>query len=173
MTDEQKQDFTLRISQANKSALVVILYDIFLTYAGEAEAASPADGTFHIAISKARGALRELIDSLHLDYEIAQSTYQIYRFVERELICADVRRDAAPIAATIRIMRQLRDAYAEAAKYTGPMLIIHGDADRTVNVSYGKAAAESYQNARLEVLPGEDHGFSGKADFLRSVMIFS
>ena len=116
MTDEQKQDFTLRISQANKSALVVILYDIFLTYAGEAEAASPADGTFHIAISKARGALRELIDSLHLDYEIAQSTYQIYRFVERELICADVRRDAAPIAATIRIMRQLRDAYAEAAK---------------------------------------------------------
>ena len=54
------------------------------------------------------------------------------------------------------------DAYGEAAKYTGPVLIIHGDADRTVNVSYGRAAAEAYQNARLEVLPGEDHGFSGK-----------
>lgn len=54
------------------------------------------------------------------------------------------------------------DAYAEAAKYTGPVLIIHGDADRTVNVSYGKAAAQAYQNARLEILPGEDHGFSGK-----------
>ena len=116
MTDEQKQDFTLRISQANKSALVVILYDIFLTYAGEAEAASPADGTFHIAISKARGALSELIGSLHMDYEIAQSTYQLYRFVERELIRADVKRSTEPIPPVIRIMQCLRDAYAEAAK---------------------------------------------------------
>ena len=116
MTDEQKQDFTLRISQANKSAMVVILYDIFLTYAKEAEAASPAERSFHISISKARGALSELIDSLHLDYEIAQSTYQLYRFVERELIRADIKRSTEPVPPVIRIMQCLRDAYAEAAK---------------------------------------------------------
>lgn len=52
------------------------------------------------------------------------------------------------------------DGYAEAAKYCGPVLIVHGDADRVVDVSYGKRAAEAYQNATLLVLPGEDHGFS-------------
>ena len=64
------------------------------------------------------------------------------------------------------------DAYAEAAKYTGPVLIIHGNADRTVNVSYGRAAAASYQNARLEVLPGEDHGFSGKGKLKAAKLVY-
>jgi len=116
MTNEQKQDFTLRISQANQSTLVVILYDIFLTYAKEAEEASPAESTFHIALAKARGALSELIDSLRLEYDIAQSTYQLYRFVERELIRADIQRKNDPIAPVIRIMQCLRDAYAQVAE---------------------------------------------------------
>ena len=64
------------------------------------------------------------------------------------------------------------DAYSEAAKYTGPVLIVHGDADRTVNVSYGKVAAESYQNARFEVLPGEDHGFSGKGKLRAAKLVY-
>lgn len=54
------------------------------------------------------------------------------------------------------------DAYTEAKKYTGPVLILHGDADRTVDISYGRSAAEGYAGARFAVLPGEDHGFSAK-----------
>ena len=64
------------------------------------------------------------------------------------------------------------DAYAEAAKYTGPVLIVHGDADRTVDLSYGRAAAENYQNARIEVLPGEDHGFSGKGKLKAAELVY-
>ena len=36
MTKELKQQFTLRISQANKSQLVVILYEMMITYLDEA-----------------------------------------------------------------------------------------------------------------------------------------
>ena len=32
MTKEMKQEFTLRISQANKSGMVVILYEMLLAY---------------------------------------------------------------------------------------------------------------------------------------------
>ena len=32
MTKEMKQNYTLRISQANKSELVVIVYEMLLTY---------------------------------------------------------------------------------------------------------------------------------------------
>ena len=39
MTKELKQEFTLKISQANKSQLVVILYEMMLTYIGEAKQA--------------------------------------------------------------------------------------------------------------------------------------
>ena len=54
------------------------------------------------------------------------------------------------------------DLYTEAAKYTGPVLIIHGDADRVVDVSYGRKAAAAYRKARLEILHGQDHGFNAK-----------
>ena len=54
------------------------------------------------------------------------------------------------------------DAYEEAKKYVGPVLIVHGDADKTVNISYGIKASETYNNAKFISLHGEDHGFSAK-----------
>ena len=39
MTDDLKQAFTLRISQANKSQMVVILYEMLLAYVQDAEVA--------------------------------------------------------------------------------------------------------------------------------------
>ena len=38
MTKEMKQNYTLRISQANKSELVVIVYEMLLTYIEDAKA---------------------------------------------------------------------------------------------------------------------------------------
>ena len=42
MTDDLKQAFTLRISQANKSQMVVILYEMLLAYVQDAEVAIKA-----------------------------------------------------------------------------------------------------------------------------------
>ena len=65
------------------------------------------------------------------------------------------------------------DAYSEAKKFTGPVLIIHGDADRTVDVSYGEKAAAAYDNALLEILPGEDHGFSARGKLQAAQMVYT
>lgn len=54
------------------------------------------------------------------------------------------------------------DPYAVAKKFTKDVLVIHGTADRTVNLSYGKAVASCYEHARLEILEGQDHGFNSK-----------
>ena len=42
-------------------------------------------------------------------------------------------------------------------RYTGPVLITHGDEDEAVPVSYGIEAARRYQNAELKLIPGDDH----------------
>lgn len=42
MKKEQIVDFTRRISQANRSGLVVVMYDIFFTYLNDARAAYDA-----------------------------------------------------------------------------------------------------------------------------------
>lgn len=54
------------------------------------------------------------------------------------------------------------DIYEAAAGYDRDVLLIHGDADSIVPLSYSERAVEVYDSARLEVLPGAGHGFSGE-----------
>lgn len=54
------------------------------------------------------------------------------------------------------------DVYADIVPFDKPVLIIHGDRDSVVDISYGRRAAQTYPNAKFHCLPGENHGFSGK-----------
>lgn len=53
------------------------------------------------------------------------------------------------------------DIYEAISTYDKDVLLIHGDADSIVPLSYSEKAVEVYDSARLEVLPGAGHGFSG------------
>ncbi len=48
--------------------------------------------------------------------------------------------------------------------YEGPVLIVHGDQDKIVSLSYAEKAAEVYKDAKLVVLPGAGHGFKKRDD---------
>lgn len=49
-------------------------------------------------------------------------------------------------------------------KFNKNVLIFHGDQDNIISLSYGERAAQHYPNARIEVFPGEEHGFSEEAN---------
>lgn len=53
------------------------------------------------------------------------------------------------------------DIYEAISAYKKDVLLIHGDADSIVPLSYSEKAVEAYVSARLEVLPGAGHGFYG------------
>ena len=53
------------------------------------------------------------------------------------------------------------DIYEAISAYDKDVLLIHGDADNIVPLSYSERVAEVYESARLEVLPGAGHGFYG------------
>ena len=59
MTKECKQQFTLRITQANKTEMIVILYEMLLVYLKDAEDALERDqiAVFREALRKVRGCL--------------------------------------------------------------------------------------------------------------------
>ena len=54
------------------------------------------------------------------------------------------------------------DIYEEIGKYTGDVLICHGDKDALVDLSYSEKALEVYENAELKVIKYGEHGFQGK-----------
>ena len=53
------------------------------------------------------------------------------------------------------------DIYNTINAYTKPVLILHGDHDWMVDMSYSEKAAESYPDAEFHVIPGAGHSFLG------------
>ncbi len=55
------------------------------------------------------------------------------------------------------------DPYKKSCAYTRRTLILHGNADHTVPISYSEKAAESYPDNDYFVINGAKHGFKGRA----------
>lgn len=113
MTNELKQAYTLRISQANKTELVVILYEMFSDYAKEAKESLQTGNKSSIkeSLGRARGCVNELVESLHLEQEIAQNLLQLYLYVYRELLKCEMDKDAVHIENALKVMLPLKEAY--------------------------------------------------------------
>lgn len=54
------------------------------------------------------------------------------------------------------------DVYEKIKTITKPVLLMHGDKDGLVNISYSQKAAELFQNCEFHVIEGADHGFGGE-----------
>ena len=50
--------------------------------------------------------------------------------------------------------------YETAMNYPGPALILHGTHDQMVPYTYGERYHQNYKNSTLQLIPGENHGFS-------------
>lgn len=154
MTDELKQAFTLRISQANKSQMVVILYEMILAYVQDAEAAINAihkkneakqpilDDKIALkeAIRKARGCNCELMESLDLEYEVAGRLLSLYTYVNRELIMSEIRRSEENLEHVERVIKPLLKAYREVAKSDTDSPIMTNTQSVVVGLTYGPSS---------------------------------
>ena len=92
MTKECKQQFTHRITQANSTQLIVILYEMTLQYLADGEQAADDAGLAE-AVHRARGCIKELLNSLHREYSPAGELSRLYLFCLRRLAVCEVRRD--------------------------------------------------------------------------------
>ncbi len=55
------------------------------------------------------------------------------------------------------------DIYEKLADYNGDVLIVHGDSDSIVDVSYSEKAESTLKNCELHIIEGADHGFNGES----------
>lgn len=126
MTKELKQEYTLRITQANKTQLITILYEMALQYVDEAsEALAAGDRTaFKNAVRRIQGCMCELMDSLHLEYEVAQNLLQLYLYINREVAKAALYNSGENLEHARPVLENLAAAYKkiEGEDMTGPVM---------------------------------------------------
>lgn len=140
MTRECKQQFTLRISQANSTELIVILYEMLLCYIDESKEAliTGDEGEFKEAVRKSRGCLNELMASLNMDYEISKELWQLYIFCIKRLARAEVKKDGAILDEIIRIIKPLHKAYREIAVQNTQGPVMNNSQRIYAGLTYGR-----------------------------------
>lgn len=140
MTRELKQQYTLRITQANKTELVVILYEMLLIYLEESVSAheNKDRAGFRDGIRKARGCLKELMESLHFEYEPAMSLWRLYLYANKELAMADMRNSTEELSHVKTIMEKLHDAYEKVSVQYGSGPVMANTQTVYAGLTYGK-----------------------------------
>lgn len=138
MTKECKQQFALRITQANSTQLVVILYEMLLCYLEEGKMSEDRE-TLREAVRKARGCVNELMQSLHLEYEPAPALMQLYLFCIRRLAVCEAREDRQVLDEVKKVVQPLHDAYAQIEKLNESGPVMNNSQTIYAGLTYGKS----------------------------------
>lgn len=113
MTTDTKQTFTRRITQANKTQLVVIVYEMLLVYLEDAMNAYCEDEKqeFKDNLRMARECIGQMRTSLNFDYALSKNLFAIYCFADRELAKDMYSYQTENLDVIKTIFTKLHDAY--------------------------------------------------------------
>lgn len=126
MEKERLQEFAARVSQANRSELVVVIYDAAIASIEEGKSCLEMDDitAARKEIDRAKGMVDELLHSLDLKYQISHYLRQLYIYAYRELCQGIALRDADRLDHASDVLKGLLPSFHEVAKQdeSGPVM---------------------------------------------------
>lgn len=140
MTREMKQIYTRRITQANRTQLIVILYDMILTYLEDAITAQEigCEQEFKKDMRCARNCISDLRNSLDFTYDLSRNLFAIYAFADRELAHDMNGITAEHISQITGMFQKLRDAYNTISKEDDSQPLMENAQNVYAGFTYGK-----------------------------------
>ncbi len=140
MTADQKQDYTRRISQANRSQIIVIVYelaDLYMQEAAEAFEKGNAE-EYTECCHGSMQCLTHLINALDDSYELANPLMSLYVYLNKEISMACARYDTGRLATVRRQLSELAAAFAEVAKADASQPVMENSQTVFAGLTYGK-----------------------------------
>ncbi len=118
MANVKLSEYTARISQSNKSELVVVVYDIIIESLKEAIGYFEKGEKEHFStkVKYAQKFLLELMNTLDFKYDISKELLRLYIFVNKQMINSCIKMDASLLDSAIDVMEKLRIGFVEVAK---------------------------------------------------------
>ena len=117
---------TDKVNTATPAELVGMLYDagVVAMQAGQAAVEGHNVDDAHRHLVRAQDIVHELRCSLRLDAgDIARNLDALYEFLGRQLVAANLKKDAAIVADCLRVFTPLRDGWREACLGRAPVAV--------------------------------------------------
>lgn len=140
MKAEVKKEFQRKITQANKTQLVVIIYEMILIYIDDAlEAYQKLDKkVFAFNLNMARKCIWELRGNLDFEYSLSKNLYSIYNFMDREF-AKDIFGCKNDNLLEIRLMiSKLHDSYEKLSKEDTSKPLMENSEEVYAGITYGR-----------------------------------
>ena len=136
--------YTARITQANRSELVVITYDVIIDSIEEAKKSFEAQDylVYEKELKRVQKLLNELMGSLDHRFPVSRDLLQLYSFANRRVIDALFKRQPELLDTVVSIIGKLRIGFEGVAKEdkTGPVM---GNTQKLyAGLTYGRHALD-------------------------------
>lgn len=149
MNKELLQEFTVRVTQSNRTQLVVTIYDIILVSLEDAKEAFAREEKeeWRHSLERAQALVIELIDALDFQYELSKELLPIYLFVNRQILHAMARNRVELLEGLDKVLLNLRNAFEEVSKTDSSESVMQNTQKVYAGMTYGRnsSLSEMYQ----------------------------
>lgn len=127
MNRDLLQQFAYRVTQANRTELVVITYEALLAEIASARIAFEENDliVYEKDLKNAQRFLGEIMRSLDYQYTIAKDLLSIYLYINKSLIAAIIKKNPESLEDIDKVIEKLLEAYKEVSKQdnSGPVMV--------------------------------------------------
>ena len=142
MTKEQINEFSMRISQSNKTQIVVITYEIIINHldSGMISFDNKNVTDFVFNIKKARQFLNQLSSSLDFTQKISFELMNLYMYANDCLVKSEIKQQNVNLSTVRDMMEKLREAFEIVSKDDKSMSVMQGGEKVFQGLTYEKNA---------------------------------
>jgi flagellar protein FliS len=140
MTKEKQKEFAMRVSQANRTELVAITYDIMLeniSCAKESLKKNDIEG-FRTELKSAGRFLAELMHSLDYNYPISVNLLKIYEYIQKIFISSSFAGKDKGLDSAESVIGKLSSAFHEIASQDDSEAVMENTQQIVAGLTYGK-----------------------------------
>lgn len=126
MTNQEINIFSRKITNASKSQLIVIMYEVAIKYIAdgiEALKNSEVD-IYRLNLKRAKSVINELNSVLDMTQNISLELRRLYVFMIRVLVKADIRMETEELIRVRGMLEKLMSAFSDVSKSdeSGPIM---------------------------------------------------
>lgn len=140
MEKDSLQIYTARITQANRSELVVIVYEITLDALEEAKRCCELGemDLFTANLQKAIKLVNELMCTLDFQYILSLDLMQLYLYVNKTIINAKIKKNPEILDSAIEVLNRLLVGFEGVAKSDDSAPVMRNTQQLYAGLTYGK-----------------------------------
>lgn len=140
MNKDMIQAFTARVTQASRSELIVILYEMILSEITEAKKAYEIGDltTFDKGLKKSHKYINELIVALDYNYSVSYDLLSLYLYVNKRIVTAIMKKRPDSLESAVSVLNKLLIGFEGVSKADASGPVMRNTHQLYAGLTYGR-----------------------------------